>query len=158
MNIPRWGGAAGLLVVLSGCEHGPPVAVQPVPEPSQAASVSLSPAAREQLTGKIDLGAVDRLLPTLTPEDRARFLHSFQDVEWAAHGRTDVETRDVTVIVQYGDPERQRLLEQAWAPFWSQLPSAVLSDPSYPLPGRTLAAARKEGNAPATDHRKEREP
>ncbi len=157
MNNPRWGVAAGLLVVLVGCEHGPPVAVQPVPEPPQAASVSFSPAAREQLTGKLDLGAVDRLLPTLAPEDRARFLRSFQDVEWAATGRTDVETRDVTIIVQYGDAERQRLLEQAWAPFWSQLPPAVLSDPAYPLPARSLAAARQGAIAPAED-RKDREP
>lgn len=85
---------------------------------------------------------MDRLLATLGPEDRARFLQSFQELEWAAAGRADVETRDVTVIVHYGDAERQRLLEQAWAPFWSQLPPAALADPSYPLPGRTLAAAR----------------
>jgi hypothetical protein len=157
MNNPRWGVAAGLMVVLAGCEHGPPVAVQPVPEPAQAASVSFSPAAREQLTGTLDLGAVDRLLPTLAPEDRTRFLRSFQDVEWAATGRTDVETRDVTIIVQYGDAERQRLLEQAWAPFWSQLPPAVLSDPTYPLPGRSLAAVRQGATAAAEDW-KEREP
>ncbi|HEX2077061.1 MAG TPA: hypothetical protein VHG08_05110 [Longimicrobium sp.] len=119
--------------------------------------MSLSSAAREQLTGKLDLGAVDRLLPTLAPEDRTHFLRSFQDVEWAANGRTDVETRDVTVIVQYGDAERQRLLEQAWAPFWSQLPPAVLSDPAYPLPGRTLAALRQNTTAAAAD-RKERKP
>jgi hypothetical protein len=117
----------------------------------------LSPAAREQLTGRLDLGAVDRLLPTLTPEDRAHFLRSFQDVEWAADRRTDVETRDVTVIVQYGDAERQQLLEQAWAPFWSQLPPAVLSDPTYPLPGRVLAAVRQDARAAAVD-RKEAKP
>lgn len=149
MNIPRWEVAAGLLVVLGACEHGPPVAVQSMPEPP--ASVSLSPAAREQLTGKLDLAAVDRLLQTLTPEDRARFLLSFEDVEWVANGHMDVETRDVRVIVQYGDAERQRLLEQAWAPFWSKLPPAVLSDVAYPLPGRTLAAARQGASAPAAD-------
>lgn len=147
MNTSRPRVAAGLLVVLASCEHGAPVGVQPLPEPPRAAPVSLSPAAREQLAGQLDLGAVDRLLPTLSPEDRARFLRSFQDVEWAAVGRRDVETRDVTVIVQYGDAERQRLLEQAWAPFWSHLPSAVLLDPSYPLPGRALAAVRQDSSA-----------
>lgn len=132
------------------------MAVQPAQEPSGAA-VSLSPAARAQLSGKLDLGAVDRLLPTLAPEERAHFLRGFQDVEWAAGDSMDAETRDVTIIIQYGDAERQRLLEQAWAPFWSQLPPAVLSDRSYPLPGRALAAARRDADSLAAG-RKEREP
>lgn len=155
MRNTRLAGAIVLSVVLAGCEHGRPVAVQPTPEPSGAA-VSLSPAARAQLSGRIDLGAVDRLLPTLSPEDQAHFLRSFQDVEWSASASTGVETRDVTIIVQYGDAERQRLLDQAWAPFWSQLPPAAFSDRSYPLPGRSLAAARRGANAQAAP--KERDP
>lgn len=157
MCIPCWRAAAGLLVVLASCEHGPPAALQFAPEPQQPASVSLSPAAREQLAGKLDLEALDRLLGTLAPEERTHFLRSFQDVEWAAHGRRDVETRDVTFVVRYGDAERQRLLEQAWAPFWSQLPATALSDPFYPLPGRTLAATRRGADPPGRDG-KERQP
>jgi hypothetical protein len=86
---------------------------------------------------------MDRLLATLGPEDRAQFLDSFQDAELAASGRRDVETRDVSITVWFSDPERQQLLEQVWAPFWSQLPATALSDPSSPLPGRRLAALRQ---------------
>lgn len=156
MKITHWSASVGLLVVLAGCEHGPPVAVQPIPGPVHGSAASLSQAAREQLAGKLDLAAMDRLLETLGPEDRARFLRSFEGVEQAAIGRTDVETRDVTIITRFGDPERQRLLDQAWAPFWSGLPPALLSDPSYPVPGRSLAAFRR-GDSTAIE-RKEREP
>lgn len=145
----------GLSFVLGGCEHALPVAVQALPHPQQG-SPSLSPAARELLDGKVDLSAMDRLLTTLGPEERTRFIRSFEDVEWAASGRTDVETRDVVVTVRFGDPHRQRLLEHAWAPFWSQLPRAVLLDASYPLPGRTLAGARRADSVSAVS--KEREP
>ncbi len=143
----------GFTFVLCACEHSPPAAIQPVPQPAPA---SLSPAAREQLRGQIDIDAMDRLLTTLAPEDGARFLRNFDDVEWAASGRTDVETRDVTITIRFGDAERQRLLEHIWAPFWSQLPPALLSDDSYPLPGRTLAVSRRADSASAA--RKEREP
>jgi hypothetical protein len=144
---------AGLLVILAGCEHGPPVVIPPAPHPASHPSETISQAAREQLTGKLDLAAVDRLLETLGPEERARFLQSFEDVEQAANGRTDVETRDVTIIIRFGDPERQRLLDQAWAPFWSQLPPAVLADVSHPLPGRSLAAARRQADSLATERK-----
>jgi hypothetical protein len=143
-----------LLFSMGGCEHSAPVAVQPIPHTPLAPT--LSTAAREQLRDRIDLGAVDRLLSTLGPEDRARFLLSFEDVEAAASGRIDVETRDVRFIVQFADPERQRILEHVWAPFWSQLPAAVLSDPSYPLPGRTLAGIRRADSVSAV--MKERDP
>jgi hypothetical protein len=118
------------------------VTVPHLPQPPAPASVSLSPAARSQLWESFDPDAMDRLLNTLGPEDRARFLRAFEDAELAAAGRTDVETRDVTVTIRFGDPEGQKLLEQVWAPFWSELPAAALSDPSYPLPGRALAAVR----------------
>jgi hypothetical protein len=144
-----------LLSLLCACEHGPPEVVANLPQPTPP-STSLSPAARAQLRGTIDLDAMDRLLTTLGPGDRAQFLSSFQDAEWAAAGRSDVETRDVSVTVWYAEPERQRLLEHVWAPFWSQLPSALLSDPSYPLPGRALAAARLADSAAVA--RKRRDP
>lgn len=148
MRRPRIQVPAGLLFILCACEHSAPVAVQPHPLPAPASSpLSLSPAAREQLRTRIDLSALDRLLITLGPEDRARFLRSFEDVEWAASGRRDVETTGLTVTVQFGDPERQQLLERVWAPFWSQLPPSVLSDASYPLPGRTIAAVRRADSA-----------
>jgi hypothetical protein len=156
MKFSQWSASMGFLVVLAGCEHGPPVSPQPLPEPVHGPAASLSQAAREKLVGKVDLRALDRLLETLGPEERARLLRSFEGVEQAATGRTDVETRDVTIITRYGDPERQRLLEQAWAPFWSGLPPALLADPSYPLPGRSLAAIRR-GDSTANE-RKEREP
>lgn len=141
-----------LLFSFGGCEHSAPVAVQPVPQ--TPAAPALSAAAREQLRDRIDLSAVDRLLSTLGPEDRARFLLSFEDVEAAANGRTDVETRGVRMIIQFADPERQRLLEQVWAPYWSQLPAAALKDSAYPLAGRSLAAARRVDSATATNERK----
>lgn len=133
---------AGLLLALGGCEHAPPVTVPSIPQPVAPALVTLSPAARAQLRETIDLDAMDRLLNTLGPEDRARFLRTFEDVELAASGRKDVETRDVIVTIRFGDPERQMLLERVWTPFWSHLPPAALSDPFNPLPGRMMAAAR----------------
>ena len=147
--------SAGVLFLLCACEHSPPVAVQPVPQ-ADPASASLSPTAREVLRGQIDLAAMDRLLATMAPEDRARFLHSFEDVEWAASGRTDVETRDVSVTIRFGDAERQALLEHTWAPFWAQLPPALLSDAAYPLPGRALAASRRAN--PPSGEREEPKP
>jgi hypothetical protein len=155
VKIRRWGSVAGFLALLAGCEHGPPVAVQSAPKPATGSSEFLSQAARDQLAGKVDFDALDRLLSTLPPEDRGHLLGSFADAE-AAAARRNGETRDVTVIVRYGDPERQRLLDQVWAPFWSQLPPAVLADVSYPLPGRSLAAVRQMDSAAA--RAKEREP
>lgn len=142
------------LVLHGGCEHGAPSAAH-IPLPAQAPS-ALSPAARAQLSRSFDLDAMDRLLATLGAEDRALFLASFKDAEWAASGRRDVETRDVSITVWFRDPERQQLLEEVWAPFWSQLPATALSDPSSPLPGRRLAA-RRQANSLARA-RKEGEP
>jgi hypothetical protein len=88
MNIPRCSVLAGLLVVLGGCEHAPPVAIQAAPAPVQDPSKSLSQGARDQLTGKLDVEAIDRLLGTLAPEDRGRFLSSFEDLERASAGHT----------------------------------------------------------------------
>jgi hypothetical protein len=146
----------GLLLVLCACEHIPPVTVPALPPPPASGSATLSPAARASLGETIDTGALDRLLNTLSPEHRARFLQTFEDVELAASGRTDMETRDVTMTVWFSDPERQMLLEHVWAPFWAQLPWALLSDTSHPLPGRTLAAARQADSASAAG--KERKP
>lgn len=147
---------AGLLSFFAGCEHGAPSATHVPPVAPPAAQPALSAGARARLGASIDLDAMDRLLATLGPEDRVRFLESFKDAEWAAAGRRDVETRDVSVTVRFGDPGRQRLLEQMWAPFWSQFPAAALSDPSIPFPGRTLAAVRHADSLAA--RRKVREP
>jgi hypothetical protein len=153
MKKPQLMPAVCLLFLLGGCEHSPPVGVVHVPPP---ASASLSPEARALLRESIDLEAMDRLLNTLEPEDGAQFLEAFQGAESAASGRADMETRGVSVTIWYADPERQHLLEHVWAPFWSQLPPAVLLDPSYPLPGRTLAAARRADSAAVA--RRGREP
>lgn len=149
MRKVRFAVLLGLLSTASGCEHGPPVTVPHVPQPPATASAALSAGARAELRGTVDLEAMDRLLTTLDPEDRARFLRTFQEAEWVASGQKGVETRDVTVTIRFADPERQRLLEHVWAPFWSHLPPAVLSDASYPLPGRMLAAARADSASAA---------
>lgn len=156
MSIGRQSASLSLLLALAGCEQGPPVGVRPVPQPAQAPAEDLSQTVREQLDERLDLRALDRLLGTLAPEDRAQLLRSFEDLEQAAQGRADIETRDVTVITHFEDPERQQLLEQTWAPFWSHLPSALLQDLTYPLPGRSLAVIRQPDST--TSRRKEREP
>lgn len=148
--------ALGLLALAGGCEHGAPSAAHVPPSAPPAAQPALSAGARATLGASIDLDAMDRLLATMNPEERARFLESFADAEWVASGRRDVETRDVSVIVRFADPERQHLLEQVWAPFWTRLPASALTDPSYPLPGRTLAAARQADSL--APQRNEREP
>lgn len=150
-----WFALGTLALLAAGCEHGAPSAVS-VPPPASGTPAALSAGARAQLENTVDLEAMDRLLATMSPEERERFLESFADAEWAASGRRDVETRDVSVTVRFGDPERQRLLEQMWAPFWSQLPASALYDPSHPLPGRTLAAARQADSLARP--RNEREP
>jgi hypothetical protein len=155
MKRPPLSLAPCLLFLLGGCEHSAPVTAAHVPPPAPA-SASLSSEARAELRESVDLEAMDRLLNTLGAEDGAQFLKSFEDVELVASGRADMETRNVSVTIWYADPERQRLLEHVWAPFWAQLPPAVLLDPSYPLPGRTLAAARRADSAAVA--RREREP
>jgi hypothetical protein len=141
---------AGLLFsLLVGCEHAPSVTVPQLPPPAVSTSPSLSPAARAYLGEAIDVDALDRLLNTLGPEERTSFLRTFDDVELAASGRTDVETRGVTMTIRFGDPEQQMLLDHMWAPFWLQFAPTLLSDVSHPLPGRALAAARRADSTSA---------
>lgn len=129
--------APALLVAAAACEHaqGLTAARQPAPP-----SVSLSPAARAQLTGVIDFEALDRLLSLMSPGEREHFLAVFADVQ-AAASRTDVETRTVRTPMGFSDPERQRLLERVFAPHRASLPAAAATNPSYPLPGHAPSRA-----------------
>lgn len=128
-----------LLLVLTlpgGCEHSQ-LTSGPQPAPK-----ALSSATRQQLAGTVDLVAMDRLLETLSPEERQQFLSIFADLEAAVTGRAGVETRDVFIPLWFADPERQRLLELMWAPTRAKMPASVRADSLYPLPRPLRLPAR----------------
>jgi hypothetical protein len=132
----------GAAAALAACDGTPASTLSQASHAAPAPALTLSPEARSQLAGSVDLSAMDRLLLMLDPADQQRLLATFADVEVAANDQPRApthETTDVSVIVRFTDPERQMLLERMWAPFWRQLPPSVLRDRTFPLPGRVIA-------------------
>lgn len=148
MKIPR----ACLLMIaaaVAACnDTSTPAAMsndQPTESHSAREPVRLSPELRQKLGASFDVGAVERLLQTMEPAEREAFLQtltapSTPDLSGEAGG----ETRDVRILIRSTDPERQRHLDEMWAPYWDRLPPEALDDPAQPYPGREIARARRK--------------
>lgn len=150
--MPRAALLIALLYVFGACDRISTFSLHvPQPAPVHAptgAPATLSAAARAYLAETVDIAELDRLLSSLGPEDRARYLESFADVERAATGRVDIETRDVNIIT-FTDPGLRQLSDRVWRPFHARFPLDVHPASLYPLPVRLPAAAHRTADTAA---------
>jgi hypothetical protein len=127
-------------VTLTACDESVATTMSRAQAGPSAPAPNLSPAARAQLAGSIDLVAMDRLLFTLGEVDRQRFLATFSELELVANGtETPRETTDVTFVVYFSDPEQQKLLDRTWAPLRRQDAPGFPQDQAVSVRGRAFA-------------------
>jgi hypothetical protein len=101
--------------------------------PTPDVGYRLPAAERGRVYAHFDADALEHLLRWIRPEHRNEVLSCFQRSFSATQSR-------LTFI---GVPEVQAVLEEVWAPFWSQLPAAALDDPTMQIyPGREVARRR----------------
>lgn len=94
---------------------------------------------------QFDASAVEQIANRLTEEERRAFLASLGGVPGeATTPRQKGAPQEVSLLVRHSDPEIQALIEKMWAPYWEHLPPEALTDPRYQLPGRKIAAERRQ--------------
>lgn len=127
--------------VLHACE-GSPVTIMTQNRPlHRPVSSLLTPEARRELGKQIDVDALDELLASMEPGERRETLAGMGVIQ------TGEETRDVSIPMYSSDPERQKLIERVWAPYWDHLPPEWLDRTDLPFPGREIARARRAARA-----------
>lgn len=128
-------------LTLSACETSPATIMTQNRPASHPASSLLTPEARRELEKQFDVSAMDELLASMSPAERQETLIKMGVIQ------TGETTRDVTFPVHSDDPERQKLIERMWAPYWDHLPPEWLDRTDLPFPGREIARARRAAKA-----------
>lgn len=129
--------ALACALVLSGCETVSGSVMTQNRPLNRPVSTLLTPEARQELSKSFDLDAMDELLAMMGPEEQRWNLIQMGVVQ------TGEETRDVSMPLHSDDPERQKLIERMWAPYWDHFPPEWLDRTDLPFPGREIARVRR---------------
>jgi hypothetical protein len=109
----------------------------PDPAPLRAArpdpNFRLSAEERATVLKGFDVEALERLLGMTPPKARQELLAYFQ---------APAKRGEVTMLVQLGDPELQAVLEEVWAPYWSNYTLEEMEQEKAEIPGRAIAKQR----------------
>ena len=112
-------------------------------DPTNAASAShLEPATRSRLQPYFDVDALDRLIASMHPQERAFLVQNLSAPDHSGL-HPGSSGSHLQLPIRFSDPAQQALLEQVWAPYWEQLPAEALDSAEYLFPGRELARARR---------------